>query len=55
MKKKTSFNEPAREEHVGPLKTPYQKPVLKIYGPVKHLTQGQGGSRMDGNSGRARP
>jgi len=54
VKTKTLFNEHAREEHVGPLKKSYQKPALKTYGPVKQLTRGQGGSRADGNSGRAR-
>ncbi len=46
MQTKTSLNEHAKGEKVGLLKKHYQKPVLKTYGPVKHLTQGLPAQRM---------
>jgi hypothetical protein len=51
---KTSVNEHAKGENVGLHKKDYQKPALKTYGPVKHLTQGTGGSRGDGGAGMSR-
>jgi hypothetical protein len=34
---------------------PYEKPRLETLGSVAELTLGPGGTRADGNSGRARP
>jgi uncharacterized protein YciI len=51
MQTKISPNEHVKGEKVGLLKRHYQKPVLKTYGPVKHLTQGGTGSAAEGSSG----
>jgi len=31
------------------IKSPYAQPVLRVFGSVKQLTKGGGGSRSDGN------
>jgi hypothetical protein len=36
-------------------KAPYVKPVLRVFGSVKSLTKGNGGSITDGYSPGARP
>ncbi len=38
-----------------PVKSPYAKPVLRVHGSVKHLTQGTGGSRFDLRNRTRRP
>jgi hypothetical protein len=50
MQKKTSLKNSANDERVEFLKKPYQKPILKTYGLVKHLTQSTGSQNGDGGA-----
>ena len=45
---KNLLNEHAKEADVRLSKKQYRKPVLKTYGPVKHLTQSIGSANGDG-------
>jgi hypothetical protein len=51
MQEKTSFENYTDGEKVAFLKKTYQKPVLKTYGLVKHLTQSAGSANGDAGAG----
>jgi hypothetical protein len=49
MKNNTLENHTQAKVSENTVKAPYAKPVLRIFGSVKQLTKGGGGSRFDGN------